>query len=63
MSLILSTFLGKFDDVKNLVENEKQDVNQTDDYGDTALHMAVTKGRLDYVKYLVEKGKFICLFY
>jgi ankyrin repeat protein len=62
MSLILSTYLGKFDEVKNFVENEKQDVNQIDDYGDSALHVAVAKGRYDFVKYLVEKGKAICFF-
>ena len=59
MNLVVASYLGKFDEIKKSIEEEKQDVNQVDEYGDTPLHLAVAKGRFEIVKYLIEKGTII----
>ena len=47
---------GDFERVKELVENEKMDVNAKNKFGETPLHFAAFEGALDVVKYLVAHG-------
>jgi len=47
---------GNLQEVKRFIETENVPVDQSDDVGDTALHAATAKGRLDVVKYLLGKG-------
>ncbi len=44
-SLKLAADEGDLDTLKRLIEVEHVPINQSDDYGDTALHAAVAKGR------------------
>jgi len=48
--------LGRFETLKELIESNKENINQVDDYGDAALHHAVAIGRLDIVQYLLSHG-------
>jgi ankyrin repeat protein len=57
MNIISLSWLGYFDEVKDLVaKNGKEIVHQTDDFGDTALHAAAAKGRLELVQFLISNG-------
>lgn len=47
---------GDFSKVKKLVEIGKNEINQRDSAGYTALHYAARNGHLDVCKYLVMKG-------
>jgi ankyrin repeat protein len=56
MDLFAAAYLGKFEDVKNYIENDHIEVNHVDDAGDSALHIACSKGRFEIIQYLVQKG-------
>eukprot|EP01132_Coremiostelium_polycephalum_P009877 gene9877-12117_t len=47
---------GKFDQVKFLIESVGVHPDQKDQFGDTALHGAVSQSRLLIIEYLLEKG-------
>lgn len=47
---------GKYELAKKLIEEEKYDVNDQDNAGNTALHEAALNGHLDIVKLLVSNG-------
>lgn len=45
-SLKLAAEDGELNEVKKLIEQQNIPINQPDEFGDTALHAAVAKGRL-----------------
>eukprot|EP01111_Echinosteliopsis_oligospora_P009511 TRINITY_DN279_c2_g1_i5.p1 TRINITY_DN279_c2_g1~~TRINITY_DN279_c2_g1_i5.p1 ORF type:complete len:321 (-),score=99.17 TRINITY_DN279_c2_g1_i5:311-1273(-) len=55
-ALTTAAMLGLYAEVKRLVKSVKVDINEKDEYGDTALHTSVSKGRLAIVKFLLENG-------
>lgn len=56
MNIISLSWLGYDDEVKDLITKNAKEVNQTDEFGDTALHAAAAKGRLPLVHLLIENG-------
>lgn len=50
--------LGKFDEIKHLVEVIGADINAIDQFSYCALFIAAEKGHLDIVKYLINRGAF-----
>ena len=56
MNLVIAASLGKFDFIKESLNQPDADVNATDEYGDTALHAACVAGRFDIAMHLVSKG-------
>eukprot|EP00026_Physarum_polycephalum_P013301 Phypoly_transcript_13686.p1 GENE.Phypoly_transcript_13686~~Phypoly_transcript_13686.p1 ORF type:complete len:347 (+),score=81.48 Phypoly_transcript_13686:51-1043(+) len=54
-ALKLAADAGDLKEVKRLVEEENVPVTQADEWGDTALHAAVAKGRSDIVLYLLKE--------
>ena len=55
-ALIRAAQKGDLDKVKRLIEEQGAKVDARDDDGETALHAAAEKARIDFVKYLVKKG-------
>ena len=55
-SLLNACRFGRLDHVQYLLEVCKEDPNQTDDRGSTALHMACKAGHVNCVSFLLEKG-------
>jgi lysine-N-methylase len=55
-ALIRAAQKGDLAKVKRLIEEQGAKVDARDDDGETALHAAAEKARLDVVKYLVKKG-------
>ena len=55
-ALIRAAQKGDLAKVKRLIEEQGAKVDARDDDGETALHAAADKARLDVVKYLVKKG-------
>lgn len=47
---------GDLEEVRRLIETQNTPINQPDEFGDTALHAAVAKGRAGVVTYLLEHG-------
>ncbi|RDD43703.1 Ankyrin repeat domain-containing protein 46 [Trichoplax sp. H2] len=42
--------------ITSLIANHPQEINEKDEYGRTALHIAVSRGRLDLIQCLLENG-------
>ena len=47
---------GKYDVVKNMIEEGGYDINDQDNAGNTALHEAALQGHIDIVELLIENG-------
>lgn len=56
LSLTETALALQLAEVKRLVESESRPVDETDEWGDTALHAAALKGRVTVVAYLLEHG-------
>jgi hypothetical protein len=56
MDLIRAADVGAYDEVVHLIEDNKADVNYQNDTGNSALHVAASRGHEKIVCYLVEHG-------
>jgi len=54
-SVVKAALTRNLEQLKDLIENQGQDVNQVDKYGDTALHVSA-KNNEEIVRYLLSKG-------